>query len=61
MRTNKSQKKSNVADSSSDFEMAVSRSSNFKNTFETYKIGTANKMHIGGMCSDSPIPCYNPG
>ena len=32
-----------------------------KNTFATYKLATANKMHIGGMSSDSPIPIYNPG
>merc|ERR1719412_1615870 len=41
--------------------MATSRPSKLKNTFATYKLATANKMHIGGMSSDSPIPTYNPG
>jgi hypothetical protein len=57
--------------SDSDFETASRPSSGrlrtskrLKSTFETYKLATANKMHIGGMSSDSPIPFtngYNPG
>ena len=59
IRSNQSKKKSNTDEFK--MEMAVTRPSKFKNAFETYKIGTANKMHIGGLSSDSPIPCYNPG
>ena len=61
------QQKSSILDrhssDSDELDMAISSqsNSNFKNTFQTFKIGTANKMHIGGMCSDSPIPIYNPG
>ena len=43
-----------------DAEQAT-KSNQFKNAFATYKLATSNKMHIGGMSSDSPIPTYNPG
>ena len=36
-------------------------SSAYKSTFDTFRLATANKMHIGGLSSDSPIPTYNPG
>ena len=39
----------------------ANKSNKFKNAFATYKLATSNKMHIGGMSSDSPIPTYNPG
>ena len=33
----------------------------FHNAFATYKLATANKMHIGGLSSTTPDPIYNPG
>ena len=47
-------------DYDADGEQAT-KSNQFKNAFATYKLATSNKMHIGGMSSDSPIPTYNPG
>ncbi len=32
-----------------------------KSTFDTFKLATANKMHIGGLCIDSPVPSRTPG
>ena len=32
-----------------------------KSTFDTFKIATSNKMHIGGLASDSPMPSRTPG
>ena len=63
----KSRKKSSKArlfeadQSDTDSDAIEPKESKFKNTFATYKLATANKMHIGGMSSDSPIPTYNPG
>ena len=55
-----------MSDSDLDFSGNFSKNreappQKFKNAFATYKLATANKMHIGGLSSDSPIPTYNPG
>lgn len=54
------------SDSELDSALQPSRSKqrhhqDLKSTFATYKLATANKMHIGGLSSDSPIPSYAPG